>query len=258
MSPAFPTCLRPAGTVDSVVPSRESRPGGGRSRPGGRRRRATAHPRAGGRLLASAPVSIPAASLPGVPVDGRRRTPSAAHPRPRPRPPRDRRAERAVVPAWPHPGRGRAISGAARIRATSGPSVQSPGGRARRVLVGSESLRADRAAAAVVCTSLPWWWCARGTRTWRRRCSTRQRRRRPHAVRRRGRGRRLVQRREAVELLGVLAIRGGLNHLMASSEDGGEAQSFKSNLLKMLQLMNEKYNQSLNEIQSTTVKSSRH
>ncbi|OEL26124.1 Homeobox protein ATH1 [Dichanthelium oligosanthes] len=44
------------------------------------------------------------------------------------------------------------------------------------------------------------------------------------------------------------------NRLMASSEDGGEAQRVKSDLLKMLQLMDEKYNQCLDEIQSTTAK----
>ncbi|PAN04812.1 hypothetical protein PAHAL_1G093300 [Panicum hallii] len=44
------------------------------------------------------------------------------------------------------------------------------------------------------------------------------------------------------------------NRLMASSEDGGEAQRVKSDLFKMLQLMDEKYNQCLDEIQSTAAK----
>ncbi|PUZ40240.1 hypothetical protein GQ55_9G409300 [Panicum hallii var. hallii] len=82
----------------------------------------------------------------------RRRVSSSCIPRRRPRPqpwpcwprcrapPRDRWAERAAVPALPVPGRS----------------------HARRVLVGSEPPRADRAAGAdVVRTSSPWWWCAR-------------------------------------------------------------------------------------------------
>ncbi|TKW37153.1 hypothetical protein SEVIR_1G031100v4 [Setaria viridis] len=57
---------------------------------------------------------------------------------------------------------------------------------------------------------------------------------------------------------GAPSVVSSSNRLMASSEDAGErrgeAQRVKSDLLKLLQLMDEKYNQCLDEIQSTTAK----